>query len=53
MPLLHKQRFAKKPVPTDIDLNADIFYSKLTQEIFVDYESVSFLFITSITPYEP
>jgi bromodomain adjacent to zinc finger domain protein 1A len=48
MPLLHKQRFAKKPVPTDIDVNTEIFYSKLTQEVFVDYELVSLLLVMSL-----
>jgi bromodomain adjacent to zinc finger domain protein 1A len=35
---MNKQKFAKKPVPRDINPNEEIFYSKLTQEIFRDYD---------------
>ena len=38
MPLLHKQKFIKKEVPENLDPNDDIFFCKLTQEIFLDYE---------------
>jgi bromodomain adjacent to zinc finger domain protein 1A len=38
MPLLHKQKFFRKPLPDNLDPNQDVFYSKLTQEIFLDYD---------------
>jgi bromodomain adjacent to zinc finger domain protein 1A len=38
MPLLNKTRFVKKPVPRDINPNEEIFYSKLTHEMFRDYD---------------
>lgn len=38
MPLLNKQKFNKKPIPDDLDPEQEVFYSKLTQEIFLDYE---------------
>lgn len=38
MPLLNKQKFLPKPVPKDLDPNEEIFFSKLTHEIFRDYE---------------
>jgi hypothetical protein len=38
MPLLNKQKFTKKPIPENLDPDQEIFYSKLTQEIFMDYE---------------
>lgn len=38
MPLLHKQKFTKKAIPKDLDPDQEVFYSKLTQEIFLDYE---------------
>jgi hypothetical protein len=38
MPLLNKQKFNREPIPDDLDPNQDVFYSKLTQEIFLDYE---------------
>lgn len=38
MPLLHKQKFIKKPIPDDLEPNEEVFYSKSTQEIFRDYE---------------
>jgi hypothetical protein len=44
MPLLHKQKFVKKPLPTDLNPNQEIFYCKLTQEIFIDYEYVKSCF---------
>ena len=45
MPLLHKQKFIKKVLPENLDVNEDIFFCKLTQEIFLDYEYVcSFFF---------
>ena len=40
MPLLHKQKFIKKAIPANLDPNQEIFYCKLTQEIFLDYEYV-------------
>ena len=38
MPLLHKQKFVRKPLPQDLDPNQEVFFSKLTQEIFLDYD---------------
>ena len=38
MPLLNKQKFVKKPIPADLKPDEEIFYSKLTQEIFRDYD---------------
>ncbi|CAF0741721.1 unnamed protein product [Brachionus calyciflorus] len=38
MPLLNKQKFVPKPIPDDLDPNEEIFYSKLTREIFQDYD---------------
>ena len=38
MPLLHKQKFNRKTIPPNLDPNEEIFFCKLTQEIFLDYE---------------
>jgi bromodomain adjacent to zinc finger domain protein 1A len=38
MPLLHKQKFIRKPIPANLDPNQHVFFSKLTQEIFLDYD---------------
>ena len=38
MPLLHKQKFNKAPIPANLKPDQEVFYSKLTQEIFLDYE---------------
>lgn len=38
MPLLNKQKFVKKQPPDDLNLDEEIFYSKLTNEIFRDYD---------------
>ena len=38
MPLLHKQKFNRKPVPANLNDDQEVFYSTLTQEIFLDYE---------------
>lgn len=38
MPLLNKQKFVKNPIPQDLDPNEEVFFSKLTLEIFRDYE---------------
>jgi bromodomain adjacent to zinc finger domain protein 1A len=38
MPLLHKQQFTKKEIQDNLDPEQDVFYSKLTQEIFTDYD---------------
>jgi bromodomain adjacent to zinc finger domain protein 1A len=38
MPLLHKQKFIRKQIPNDINPELEIFFCKLTHEIFLDYE---------------
>ena len=38
MPLLQKQKFVRAEVPADLDPKQEVFFSKLTQEIFLDYE---------------
>lgn len=38
MPLLHKQKFNKAPIPENLKPDQEVFYSKLTHEIFLDYE---------------
>jgi len=38
MPLLHKQKFVRAEIPADLDPKQEVFFSKLTQEIFLDYD---------------
>lgn len=38
MPLLNKQKFVKNAIPDDLDPSEEVFFSKLTLEIFRDYE---------------
>jgi hypothetical protein len=38
MPLLHKQKFVPNPIPDDLQSDQEVFFSKQTREIFLDYE---------------
>lgn len=38
MPLLNKQKFVKNQIPDDLAPNEEVFFSKLTLEIFRDYD---------------
>ena len=38
MPLLHKQKSNKTPIPANLKPDQEVFYSKLIQGIFLDYE---------------
>ena len=45
MPLLGKEPFIRATLPADIDPDDEVFYCKITQEAFTNYEYVNLYLI--------